>query len=199
MRRMMALITAVLVLCVGCSHDRELTMPDTRATSAAVEDWMDRGGWEGENLELQRRLVRWYALNLQSEQPEPGFHEGYNSILAGPGGIMGWVEFPDTGAVLPLRHEGCTGEGFLHQRDTPFPTGEGGTSILWLSSGQQELWSAWLAMEPEQIFRVHILDLMITYRMQSPESGMIATDDCCVLIFPRAGEDLTVLGIREDP
>ena len=197
MRRMMALITAVLVLCAGCSHDRELTMPDTRAASAAVAAWKDRGGWAGESLELQRRLVRWYNLNLRSDQPEPGFREGYDSILAGPGGLMGWVEFPDTGAVLPLFHDGCAGEGFLHQKDSPFPTGEGGTSVLRLSSSQQALWSAWLTREPGQLFRVHILDLVVTYRIRSPEPGMITTDDCCILIFSVDGEDLTVHGIRE--
>lgn len=197
MRRMMALITAVLVLCAGCGDEQRMAEPDTRAASAVVTAWMDRGGWAGESLELQRRLVRWYNLNQRSDQPEEGFREGYDSILAGPGGIMGWVEFPDNGAVLPLLHDGCAGEGFLHQKDSPFPTGEGGTSVLRLSSSQQALWSAWLPQDPGQIFRIHILDLVVTYRIPSPEPGRIPADADCILIFPGEGEAMMVYGILD--
>lgn len=98
MRRIMALITAVLVLCAGCGEGPEAPIPDTRAVSATVEEWRYSGGWAGESLELQLRLARWYGCNLQLEHPESGFREGYDNILAGPGGIMGWVEFPHADA-----------------------------------------------------------------------------------------------------
>lgn len=199
MRRIMALAVAVMMLCCSCGGmDRGVPPPVSDGVGA--ESW---SGWAGERLELQRRLVRWYGFNLQSDHPEPGFRESYRSILAGPGGVMGWVEFPQ-GSTLPLFHEGCTGEGFLHQKDTPFPTGEGGRSVLWLSSRRQSQWERWLAPEAGQVFRVHILDLTVTYRIHSVEYGGSIpapepSDNQCVLIFPRTGGDLRVLGIREEP
>lgn len=203
MRRMMALVTAVLVLCGGCGVSGEMPVPNTREASAAVEAWVDCGGWAGERLEMQTRLARWYNLNLRSGSPEPGFSEAYGNILAGPGGMMGWLEFPNREAVLPLFHESGSGEGFCHQKNTPFPIGDDGTTVLRLNSRQPVLWAGWLAPEPGQVFRIHILDRVLTYRIGSLVSdGTIvdtsAVEDGCVLIFSESGTDLLVLGIREE-
>ena len=195
MRKIMALITAVAVLCVGCGKPGEGAQPDTRGVSAAVANWVDSGGWTGESLERQRRLVRWYNLNLQSECPESGFRECYHSILAGPGGLIGWGEFPDTGAVLPLLQDGSAGAGFLHRQDTPIPNGEGGVSVLRLSSRQQMLWLSWRAPEPGDVFRIHILDLVLTYRIQAPTADEALPEESCLLLFPWKGEDFAIQGI----
>lgn len=203
MRRLLVLITVLALVTAGCGGiDPGEPAPDIRAAALAVEQWRECGGWEGEDLELQRRLVRWYGINLRSRQPEPGFREAYDSILAGPGGIMGWVEFNE--ATLPLFHEGSVGEGFLHQLDTPFPTGEYGTAVLRLSGDQTGLWAAWLAPKTGDSFRIHILDTVVTYRIQSAERGEpllhpADTDSRCLLVIDWDDERLVIVGVPEKP
>lgn len=204
MRRMLAWITAMAVLCAGCGARVESPMPNTREVSVVIENWIDCGGWTGEKLALQRRLVRWYHFNLRSDQPEPGYEERYHSILAGPGGVMGWVEFPDARSELPLMHEGAATEGFQHQKDTPFPVGDGGTAVLWLHSPQRALWTGWLAPEPGQVFRIHILDMTLTYRIRSVAPGRepedtAAMEDGCILVLPGDHGGLVAVAIRENP
>lgn len=199
MRRMLALITVLALVTAGCGGEGAGEgLQDPRAGLVAP---VCCGTWEGEALELQRRLVRWYGINLTSPDPEPGFREAYGSILAGPGGVMGWVRFPGSGAQLPVYHEGSSGEGFVHSADSPFPAGEGGTAVLTLAGDRAALWQAWLAPEPGMEFQVHILDRVLTYCVTSVTPGVPIPEgepgeDRCLLIFFRDGGAVPVLGIR---
>lgn len=192
MRKMMAWITALVLLCSGCGGKAEqLNVPVFGADLEAAGDW---NCWEGEALELQRRLVRWYGINLASDRPEPGFREGYGNILAGPGGMIGLIHFPDMEITMPIFHDGWEGAGFVHDAASPFPAGEDGTAVLTLAKNQWDFLKAWLSLENDWVFQILILDRILTYRIvaQLPE----ASEAACVLVIDQE-EALRLTGILE--
>ena len=198
MRRMMALVTVVVLLCCGCGDDFDPGCEFNRWVSGGVEIPGDIARWEGESRELQRRLVRWYGWNLKSHRPEPGFRDAYSTILAGEGGIMGWISFPDSGTVLPLLHQGCEGQGFVHRKSSPFPTGDGGTAVLELSDEVDCRYDLWRTLGEGTVFQIHILDQMLTYRIVGLPPEEDAEADRCLLVLVRDHVDVMLLAVREE-
>ena len=191
MRRMLALITAMILVCSGCGGiPAKIDEPAPRVELVAAGD---RVFWEGECLELQRRLVRWYGINLESDRPETNFRESYDNILAGPGGLMGTIHFPDARITLPIFHDGWEGEGFVHCADSPFPVGEGGTAVLILTENQPEFLKVWQSLNTDSVFQICILDQTLTYRITEELPG----EDSCVLVISRAGDGLRLTGVLE--
>lgn len=189
MRRMWALITAMLLVFSGCGEtSKGINEPYPRNPLAAEGAW---DCWEGEELELQRRLVRWYGINLESRCPEQGFRESYDSILAGPGGMMGAIRFPDTGITVPVFHQGWAGAGFIHDGDTPFPAGEGGTPVLTLAGDRQLLLAVYQSIKQDGVFQILILDGILTYRFTEEAPEEVG----CVLVIPREGGELRLTGV----
>ncbi len=192
MRKMMAWVTVLVMLCCGCGG--RITQLDVPAFGADLEGTGNWDCWKGEEMELQRRLVRWYGLNLASDCPEPGLRESYGNILAGPGGIMGEIRFPDMGITLPIFHDGWQGEGFVHDASSPFPAGEAGTAVLTLGKNQWDFARAWLSLGDGGVFQILILDRILTYRTATKlpeEPGKPA----CVLVIGRGEEALRLTGI----
>lgn len=194
MRRIMALITAMILVCSGCGGRTERTEGTVPGVDlSAGSGW---ACWEGERLELQRRLVRWYGIHLESESPEPNFRESYENILAGPGGMMGAIHFPEAGITMPIFHDGWEGQGFVHRAASAFPAGEGGTAVLTLAENQPGAMKICQSLKTGSVFQIWILDRILTYRIteklpDAPE------EDGCVLEITREGEVLRLMGILE--
>ena len=150
--------------------------------------------WDGESLELQRRLIRWYGINLASACPEPGFRRGYDNILAGPGGLLGAVHFPDAGITMPIFHDGWEGEGFVHRADSSFPAGEGGAAVLTLSGDHKAFFTVCQSLKQNGVFCISILDRTLTYRItaECPE------ENSCILELSWEGKVLRLTGILEE-
>lgn len=193
MRRMLALITVLALLVAGCVCDAGERVPDQQTVLARGRGTFD--GWEGETLELQRKLVRWYNWNLTANRPDWRFRETYGSILAGPGGVMGTIRFPAAEAELPLLHEGCEGEGFIHRADSAFPIGDGNT-VLIFGREQALLWASWLGLEEGSLFEIRILDMVVTYRVTSITAAgeYSGTAKQSVLILPGEEDSWVVIG-----
>lgn len=191
MRRILAMITAVLLVCSGCggmATKLDEVMPV--AGEKAIVGW---DCWEGETLELQRRLVRWYAIHLEGNRLEQDFLESYHNILAGPGGLMGAVYLPDAEITIPIFHDGWRGEGFVHEAQTPFPAGEGGVAVLQLSENQSGYLRVCQSLRPGDLFQICILDRTLTYRITEELPG----EDCCVLVIALEGGALRLTGVLE--
>lgn len=119
MRKSIFLLVAAAVLLTGCGEQR------LGVEAVAVEPVrLD------ENSSLQRDLARWYNVNLMSDGPEAGFQQAYSGILWYEGGVMGYIEIPSQGRILPILHDGGSG-GFIHDARTAFPIGgRGNHSVL---------------------------------------------------------------------
>lgn len=191
MRRILAMVTAVILVCSGCggmTAKLDEVMPV--AAEKVVVDW---DCWEGADLELQRKLIRWYGIHLEEKRLEPEFLESYQNILAGPGGLMGAVHFPDAGITIPIFHHGWSGEGFVHEAQTPFPAGESGVAVLRLSEKRSEYQEVCRMLEQGDLFQICILDRTFTYRIAEALPG----EEGCVLVIPKDGGTLRLMGILE--
>ena len=188
MRQILALVMAMALVCSGCGE-----VAVERDTPAPEWDWML---WEGEMLELQRRLVRWYGICLEDEGQSTALRESYENILAGPGGLMGVIRFPEAEITLPIFHHGWEGNGFVHDPDSPFPVGEGGTAVLTMGLTTPEASALGRLLAEAEVFQICILDRILTYRITREAPGEMVAD-ACVLVISGAGEALRLTGVPE--
>ena len=142
MRKCVAFLAVLALLLNGCGERK------TAVESVSMETF-----GEERNPALQRKLARWYNVNLRSDTPESGFQEAYSGILWQEGGIMGYIEIPSLGLTLPILHDGESG-GFVHDAGSDFPIGcRGNHSVLtcgtYLALGAGEEIRIWILGEAQ--------------------------------------------------
>lgn len=171
MRKSIILLTALVILLTGCGEQR-LTV-EAVSMQPIPEDT---------NVSLQRKLARWYNVNLISDTPEEGFEQAYSGILWHEGGIMGYIEIPSLELILPILHEGGSG-GFIHDARSAFPIGGRGNHTVLTCD-------ALLALGEGEEIRIWILGESRSYIV-----GQVGDDSCTLIcdgteyICGRPGKD----------
>lgn len=177
-----------------------------REIMAGAEPQRSLLGWEPpemicdpESVELRRRLMRWYNLNLWADSPEVGFQDAYITMVPPSTGLLGYVEL-EGGVYLPIYPDGyqrAEAAGFAHTMESGFPAvGMGCYSVLaW--TGGAEIGDDWL-LEGDVLW-ICILDQMQAYRVDSvvhAEPDILGREgaEMCALTLPGgSGEDVWVL------
>lgn len=148
MKKYIWLIVMCLLFC-GCSQEKTLDfrgMYELQIQQTAPEE-----------MELQKNLIRWFNLNLESNHPDVGFENSHNQIANLIGGMVGYLEIPGDEACIPIFHDFLEGV-FVTDCYSPFPTGRPGE--------QSRLYTDLpLVFSEGDIFRIHILDDVLTYQI----------------------------------
>lgn len=154
--------------------------------------------YDPESLELRRRLMRWYNLNLCADSPEDHYLDTYLTMVPTSTGLLGYVELED-GEFLPVYPDGCTEPetaGFVHTMDSGFPAvGMGRYSVLTWSGGAD---GADDRFREGDMLWIYILDQVQAYRVESvaraePDFSAWEGGEVCAFSLPDgAGEDVWV-------
>ena len=189
MKRILGLLTAVCigVLCLVCRWNvsaREGAEPGERYLACI-------GAQSREQLRHRENLALWYNYALAAGED-----------LAGVDGV-GLLEYEGVIALIVLPGSEETHPVYAEEDMTGFFLGEGSA----LPVGGQRI-PARLEYrggeEPEipaegECFRVYVLDRVLVYRVTAYPEGELPSADVCVLLLPKEGEEVTVVGIRVYP
>lgn len=193
MKRMLALVTVLVLVAVGCSG---LNPVEGEAAVWSHEDLRSCWDlWSGDALKLQWGLTRWYAVCLESDGANLESARAYPNILAGVDGIMGEIAFNDGNFVLPIYHDGSRCAGFVHRENSPFPTGEQGGAVLRLSG-----WDLPEHLISENsVFEIRILDSVTTYQVTEISAGTLpeGAGDCILVIPGGDGERIMLAKLMQ--
>lgn len=145
-------------------------------------------------LAQQLSQAELYNASLRGEAECPHLYE---NILNFEGGIMGCLEIPSIGVLLPIYHgvsETVLGKGVGHIPSTPFPIGGNGNhSVLTGHTGlpSAELFTGLSRLQIGDVFYIRISGKTLTYTVDSiltvtpSETDMlvhIPGEDYCTLV-----------------
>lgn len=196
--RFMAVLVLWIVLLTGCG----------RGELEEVVCWVEEYGppavsVDPETAELQRRLARWYNLNLIDASPDESYRMAYASIVTGENGVL-WVVELENGWFIPV-YGGAEEQlqyGFYHREDSSFPVGSAGENavLYWLPEmPDAQAWCDRMGLAEGGAFWFHIWDERILYRVVSitddqPKESFSRRESGCLLVI--CGTDGTETWIR---
>ncbi len=200
--KLLLVAVAVLLLtlynCVGMKNKEAYVWGGEAAQAVQAEvDILDE-----DTLRLHRNTAQWYNLNLQTDVPEPGFENSYESILSFSGQVMGVLEIPEIGVYTAIYHG--TGEfalenGVGHLASTAFPIGGMGNHTVLVGQGRRAL-DYLDALSSGDRFYIHILGETLTYEVQEfPLDGSysgVPDQDLCSLVSCKPEVTIRRCGVR---
>lgn len=185
---------AVFLCCCLTIFLVEAAASDTVAESEAVVKLLAEESMGEDTLELQRKLVRWYNLNLVSDRKDRDYSKAYWDILDLSDHAFGYISVPSLGIRQPIYHgtqDAVLEKGAGHVQQSAFPTGgEGNHSVMMVN----------FSLEEGDYFYIHILQEVRPFQVVSTQTVLptemsfeaVQGEELCTLVWD-AGEGVKLI------